>query len=177
MPRGLYEIDRILEGPDDKDRFLIKWVGYTDADNTWEPRVNLPANALEEYLGNHVVTVPSGRPNEELDESDNSSVENLSIRRRARKRARREPGVNVRCAGGWLTRRRTAEGKEPAHPPRLAKGMGIFAVVNVCGRFLHPIAPLRAQDPNNWRVKVYQMVVTGWGREVIKKEHAYVLLL
>jgi hypothetical protein len=100
MPRGLYEIERILEGPDGKDRFLIKWAGYVDADNTWEPRAHLPQNALEEYFGGLV----EGR-NEEQDESDNSSVGNLSIRRRARKRARREPGVNVRCAGGWLTRR------------------------------------------------------------------------
>jgi hypothetical protein len=90
MPRGLYEIERIVEGPDDKDRFLIKWDGYADVENTWEPRANLPQSVLEEYLRGPV----EGR-NEEQDESDSSSVENLSIRRRASKRARREPGVNV----------------------------------------------------------------------------------
>jgi hypothetical protein len=168
MPRGLYEIDRILEGPDDKDRFLIKWVGYADADNTWEPRCHLPQNVLEEYLG-----VPAEGRNEEQDESDNSSVENLSVRRRVGKRARREPGVNV----AQEVDAASTQGKEPANPPRLAKGMGIYAVVHVCGRFLHPTTALREADPNNWRVKVYQMVVTGWGREVLKKERAYVLLL
>ncbi len=112
--------------------------------------------------------------NEGQDESDSSSVENLSRRRRAEKRARRKPGVNV--AQGVDTS--SAQGKERAHPPMLlAKGVGVHAVVHVCGRFLHPIAPLRASDPNNWRAKFYQMVVTGWGREVLKKERAYVLLL
>ncbi len=134
MPRGLYEIDRILEGPDDKDRFLIKWVGYADADNTWEPRCHLPQNVLEEYLG-----VPAEGRNEEQDESDNSSVENLSVRRRVGKRARREPGVNV----AQEVDAASTQGKEPAHPPRLAKGMGIYAVVHVCGRFLHPTTALR----------------------------------
>ena len=164
----LYQIEAILDGPDDQDRFLIKWEGYSDAENTWEPRANLPDGMLDEYLG------VEERKEEESD-SDSSSVdlENLSRRRRAGKRARREPGVNV----AQVVNPSSAQGSEPANPPRLAKGMGIFAVVNVCGRVLHPIAPLRAQDPNNWRVKVYQMVVTGWGREVIKKEHAYVLLL
>jgi hypothetical protein len=164
----LYQIEAILDGPDDQDRFLIKWEGYSDAENTWEPRANLPDGMLDEYLG------VEERKEEESD-SDSSSVdlENLSRRRRAGKRARREPGVNV----AQVIDPSSAQGREPVNPPRLAKGIGIFAVVHVCGRFLHPIASLRAQDPNNWRVKVYQMVITGWGREVIKKERAYVLLL
>jgi hypothetical protein len=143
-------------------------VGYADKDNTWEPRCNLPDNALEEYLG-----VPVEGRNEEQDESDNTSVQNFSIRSRVGKRATREPGVNV----AQVVDASSAQGKEPAHPPRLAKGMGIFAVVHVCGRFLHPTTALREKDPNNWRVKVYQMVVIGWGRKVLKKERAYVLLL
>jgi hypothetical protein len=169
MPPGLYQIERILDGPDDNDRFLIKWEWYADADNNWEPRGNLPDSVLEEYLG------VDGRREGESDTSSSSSVENLSRRRRAGKRARREPGVNV----AQVVDPSSAQGREPVNPPRLAKGMGILlSVVHVCGRFLHPITSLRAQDPNNyWRVKVYQMVVTGWGREVIKKERAYVLLL
>ena len=164
----LYQIESILDGPDDQDRFLIKWEGYSDAENTWEPRANLPDGMLDEYLG-------AEERKEEDSDSDSSSVgvDNLSQRRRAGKRARREPGVNV----AQVVDPGAAQGREPAHPPKLAKGIGAFAVVNVCGRFLHPIAPLKALDPNNWRVKVYEMVVTGWGREVIKKERAYVLLL
>jgi hypothetical protein len=164
-----YQIEAILDGPDDQDRFLIKWEGYSDDQNTWESRANLPDGMLDEYLG-----VVEETKEEESDASSSSTVQNLSRRRRAGKRVRREPGVNV----AKVVDPSSAQGREPANPPRLAKGTGNFAVVNVCGRFLHPIAPpIRAQDPNNWRVKVYQMVVTGWGREVIKKERAYVLLL
>ena len=47
----LYQIEAILDGPDDQDRFLIKWEGYSDAENTWEPRANLPDGMLYEYLG------------------------------------------------------------------------------------------------------------------------------
>ncbi len=105
-----------------------------DADKTWEPRGNLPDSVLEEYLGVH------GRREEESDtsSSSSSSVENLSRRRRAGKRARKEPGVNV----AQVVDPSSAQGREPVNPPRLAKGMGIFAVVHVCGRFLHPITPL-----------------------------------
>ena len=97
MPRGLYEIDRILEGPDDNDRYLIKWVGYADKDNTWEPRCNLPDNALEEYLG-----VPVEGRNEEQDESDNTSVQNFSIRSRVGEGLQENLALTLRR---WLTRR------------------------------------------------------------------------
>jgi hypothetical protein len=53
MTSGLYEIERILDEPDDKDRFLIKWDGYADEDN-WKPRANLPQSVLEEYSGGPV---------------------------------------------------------------------------------------------------------------------------
>jgi hypothetical protein len=74
----LYQIEAILDGPDDQDRFFIKWEGYSDAENTWEPRANLPDGMLDEYLGAVEET-----KEEESDTSSSSTVENLSRRRRA----------------------------------------------------------------------------------------------
>jgi hypothetical protein len=71
----------------------------------------------------------------------------------------------------------SAQGKEPSKLPKIPKGMGRSSVLVVVGRFLYPQAPLRIIDPNDYEKKVYQMVVTGWGRQRIKNENAYVLQL
>jgi hypothetical protein len=68
-------------------------------------------------------------------------------------------------------------GHELARPPRITKGMGGSSVVAVQGKFLIPQAPLRAVDPNEYLKKVYEKVVTGWGRHRIRNENAYVLVL
>jgi hypothetical protein len=51
-----FEIDRILEkkvagkGRHRKTLYLVKWKGYPDSDNTWEPYINLKDTAaLEQY--------------------------------------------------------------------------------------------------------------------------------
>ena len=38
-----FEVERIIshQGPPDEREYLVKWLGYPDSDNTWEPRTNL----------------------------------------------------------------------------------------------------------------------------------------
>ena len=53
-----YEVERIIgmKGSGHGRRFLVKWSGYPDSDNTWEPKRNL-SNAKEklaEFLRSHI---------------------------------------------------------------------------------------------------------------------------
>ena len=34
---------------DGSKEYLIKWEGYSDADNTWEPAKNIPSQSNTEY--------------------------------------------------------------------------------------------------------------------------------
>ena len=50
-----YEIEAILNKRKHRGRieYLIKWLGYDDAENTWESRVDLLADGLEEEIKNY----------------------------------------------------------------------------------------------------------------------------
>jgi chromobox protein 1 len=50
MPLELYEIEKIVDGPNEKGQYFIKWEGYPDEQNTWEPPEHLPEDILAEYL-------------------------------------------------------------------------------------------------------------------------------
>ena len=49
-----FEIENIVSGPcaskgPNKDKYEIKWLGYDSEENTWEPRANIPDEAMMEY--------------------------------------------------------------------------------------------------------------------------------
>ncbi len=47
-----YEVERIVSGPRIVGgAYLIKWAGYPDSDNTWEPRSHLPDSVFEDDAG------------------------------------------------------------------------------------------------------------------------------
>lgn len=50
-----YEFDKILDSQiiDKKRKYLVKWSGYDDSANTWEPAKNLPKDAVDEYHEQH----------------------------------------------------------------------------------------------------------------------------
>ena len=53
--RDVYEVEKILEhmtGPDGMVSFLIKWQGYSQKYNTWEPEDNLNDELIQEYYDN-----------------------------------------------------------------------------------------------------------------------------
>ena len=50
MAEVLYQVEKIVDGPNDKSQFFIKWEGYPDDQNTWEPLENLPEDMVGEYL-------------------------------------------------------------------------------------------------------------------------------
>jgi hypothetical protein len=44
-----FEVERVVEGPRILDgKFLIKWAGYPESQNTWEPLCNLPDEVFSE---------------------------------------------------------------------------------------------------------------------------------
>ena len=43
-------VEKIVDGPNDKSEFLIKWEGDPEDQNTWELDENLPEDMVEEYL-------------------------------------------------------------------------------------------------------------------------------
>jgi hypothetical protein len=46
MDPDIFYMDYIVDGPDNRGRFLVKWEGYPSSENTWEPTDNLPADAV-----------------------------------------------------------------------------------------------------------------------------------
>jgi hypothetical protein len=54
-----YEVESIVEGPRKKDgKYLVSWVGYAAAENTWEPKSNLPPSCFS--AGNESSSDESG---------------------------------------------------------------------------------------------------------------------
>lgn len=50
----VYEVEAIVDhkGTNKSRRFLIKWQGYPESDNSWEPRENINAEMVKEYEAN-----------------------------------------------------------------------------------------------------------------------------
>jgi hypothetical protein len=47
---GTWEADSIRSGPNAKGKFLVHWEDYGSDEDTWEPRENLSAKMVEDYL-------------------------------------------------------------------------------------------------------------------------------
>ena len=165
MAEVLFQVEKIVDGPNDKSQFLIKWEGYPDDQNTWEPLENLPEDMVEEYL-NEIERA-------EAAEEEGMVAKTAKVGKQTRSKRQKIPGVHI----AKVVDDSNSPGHEPTRPPRIPKGMGRSSVVAVLGKFLIPQAPLRTVDPNEYLKKVYEMVVTGWGRHRIRNENAYVLVL
>jgi hypothetical protein len=50
MALQMYEIETNVDGPNAKGEYFIKWEGYPDDQNTWEPLEHLPEDMVDEYL-------------------------------------------------------------------------------------------------------------------------------
>ncbi len=49
MASQMYEIEKIVDGPNAKGEYHIKWLGYPEDQNTWEPAEHLPVDMVDEY--------------------------------------------------------------------------------------------------------------------------------
>jgi hypothetical protein len=47
-------VEGILEGPNDEGEYLIKWKGFKNTSNAWEPAAHIPDHLLEEHLADLV---------------------------------------------------------------------------------------------------------------------------
>jgi hypothetical protein len=43
-------MDYILDGPNDEGKFLIRWEGWGEDGDTWEPPRHLPPGVVDAYL-------------------------------------------------------------------------------------------------------------------------------
>ncbi len=72
IPPGHFEVEKILDKKKDgrKIFYLIKWLGFSDSENTWEPVSNLKniRNMIKEFEINHQI---SGKTAEESVNSTN----------------------------------------------------------------------------------------------------------
>ena len=99
-----YEVDYIVEGPNEDGMFLIKWKGYDDSENTWEPREHLGKELVEEFLSE-----------DEQDEGTGKRRRVGNDGRRARRKQKGVPGVSVAAA----VNREENGGQEPKKVPKL----------------------------------------------------------
>ena len=86
MGEQLFQVEKIVGGPNDKSHFLIKWEGYPEDQNTWEPLQHLPADMVREYLA----TLP-GRP--EYTGALGKKPANVS--KQGRSKRQKKPGVDI----------------------------------------------------------------------------------
>jgi hypothetical protein len=108
-------VEKIVDGPNDKSEFLIKWEGYPEDQNTWELDENLPEDMVEEYL----------REIERVDEAEEDGAEEearaakpAKVAKKARSNKQKIPGVDI----AKVVDDSKSPGNEPARPPRIAKG-------------------------------------------------------
>jgi hypothetical protein len=58
----LYDMERILNhSHETPKRYLIKWLGYEDSENTWEPAENLPKGLIRQYHRQQKVRLRAGQ--------------------------------------------------------------------------------------------------------------------
>lgn len=70
-----YEIERIMGVSGDKERYLVKWKGWGEEHNSWEPRENLNDAAL-----NAIMKDPKRiKPNTPTERSPQSSPDSLEL--------------------------------------------------------------------------------------------------
>ena len=86
MGDQLFQVEKIVGGPNDKSHFLIKWEGYPEDQNTWELLQHLPADMVREYLA----TLP-GRP--EYTGALGKKPANVS--KQGRSKRQKKPGVDI----------------------------------------------------------------------------------
>ena len=59
-----YHVEQILDhrtrgrSPNTRIEYLVKWKGYDDSNNTWEPAQNLTQDLIEQYNSSRVVEIP-----------------------------------------------------------------------------------------------------------------------
>ena len=75
----MYEVEKIVAGPNAKGEYLIKWEGYPDDQNTWEPVEHLPEDMVQEYLDRRPKSKRKRKPGVEIaavvDESSSTGKE------------------------------------------------------------------------------------------------------
>jgi hypothetical protein len=136
MPEVLYQVEKIVDGPDEQSQFLIKWEGYPNDQNTWEPLEYLPEDMVGEYLVAF----------EEKEAEEARAAKQAKVAKQRQSKRQKIPGVHI----AKVVDDSNSVGHEPARIPRIPKGMGRSSVVAVQGKFLIPQAPLRAVDPNEY---------------------------
>ena len=120
----LFEVEKIVDGPNDRQEFFIKWDGYPDSQNTWEPLENLPdEDMVDEYL-NKI-------EREEEAEAAAKEANAAKAAQQGRKKRQRIPGVEI----AQVVDPTSAQGKEPSKMPKIPKGLGRSSVLLVVGRF------------------------------------------
>ncbi len=105
----MYEVEKNVDGPNDRQEFFIKWEGYPDSENSWEPLENLPEEMVEEYLNE----IERG---EEADEA--AKVENAAkAAKQGRQKRQRIPRVEI----AKVVDPDSVQGKEPSKLPKIPK--------------------------------------------------------
>ncbi len=126
MADVLFQVEKIVDGPNDRSEFFIKWEGYPDSENTWEPLENLPEEMVEEYL-NEI-------EREEAAEEAAKAANAAKAAKQGRKKRQRIPGVEI----AKVVDPSSVKGKEPLKLPKIPKGLGRSSVLVVVDRFLYP---------------------------------------
>jgi hypothetical protein len=77
-------------------QYRVRWAGYSAADNTWEPRENLPASLIAEY---HTSRIGSREETDNDDDSDEcaSSGSGVATAPANRKRQKSQVGQKKRA--------------------------------------------------------------------------------
>jgi len=95
-----WEVERIVQKrfrEDETPEYLIKWVGYEEEENTWEPRVNLThcqelLDEFEETLMDKEEEGESATPKRDIDDVDSDNEKDDSAETKKRKKENKEPG-------------------------------------------------------------------------------------
>ncbi|XP_039675793.1 chromo domain-containing protein cec-1-like [Perca fluviatilis] len=110
-----YVVEKVLDRRDVKGRveFLLKWEGFSDEDNTWEPQENLDPDLITEYMQKHKET-------EEKKEGKRkvfSEAWGDSEERGSKRKKEEEPSADVKLMTGAGKKDKKADEEQPAAPP------------------------------------------------------------